>query len=41
MWDRVLKAITDRDTKNSGMHLKGGEGIVLVAHEEAPIDDEV
>ena len=41
MRDRVLKAIADRDSRSSGMHLEGGEGTVLVAHEGALVDDEV
>ena len=41
MRDRVLKAIADRDNRSSGMHLEGGEGTVLVAHEGAPVDYEV
>ena len=41
MRDRVLKAIVDRDSRSSGMHLEGREGTVLVAHEGAPVHDEV
>ena len=41
MRDRVLKAIMDRHSRSSRMHLEGGEGTVLVAPNGAPIDDEV
>ena len=41
MQDRVLKAIADHDSRSSGMHLKGREGTMLVAHEGALVDNEV
>ena len=41
MRDRVLKAIMDRDSRSSRMHLEGGEGTMLVVHEGAPVHNEV
>ena len=41
MRERVLKAIADRDRRSSGSHVEGGEGTALVAHEGAPVHDEV
>ena len=41
MRERVLKAIADCDRRNSGSHVEGGEGTALVAHEGAPVHDEV
>ena len=41
MRKRVLKAIADRDRRSSRSHVEGGEGTVLVAHEGAPVLDEV
>ena len=36
-----MKAIADRDRRSSRNHLEGGEGTALVAHEGAPVHDEV
>ena len=41
MRDQVLKAIADHDSRSSRMHLKGGEGTMLVVHEGALVDNEV
>ena len=41
MRERVLKAIADHDKRSSGSHLESEEGTVLVAHEGAPLHDEV
>ena len=41
MRDQVVKAIADCDRRSFGMHLEGGEGTLLVAHEGAPVDNEV
>ena len=41
MREQVLKAIADRDRRSSGSHLEGGEGTALVAHDGAPVHDEV
>ena len=41
MRERVLKAIADRDRRSSGSHLESGEGTALVAHEGAPVHNEI
>ena len=35
----MQKTIIDRDSRSSRVHLEGKEGIELVAHERAPVDD--
>ena len=41
MRERVLKAIADHDKRSSGSHVEGRESTALVAHEGAPVHDEV
>ena len=36
-----MNAIMDRNSKSSGVLLEGKEGTMLVAHEGAPVDNEV
>ena len=40
MQERVLKAIADRDRRNSGSHVEVGEGTALVPHEGASVHDD-